>query len=67
MSGVPPRQYLAPEFVIGEIGSQGRFKMFCQVWSRTLVLALLGGGFITLGALFTALPLRECPHLEDAF
>lgn len=52
---VPPAQYLAPELVMGEMAEFGRHRIVACSVPQILVLGLLGGAFITAGALFSVL------------
>ena len=50
-----PAQYLAPEIVLVEMAEAGaRRSMALSSW-QVLILSILGGGFITIGALFSTL------------
>jgi formate transporter len=51
----PPEQFLRAEYVVSEMCREGaaRVEAFSQM--RILVLAAMGGGFITVGALFSVL------------
>ena len=51
----PPNQYLPPEQVIDAMGEFGLARVLHLSTLRILLLAILAGGFITLGALFSVL------------
>ncbi|MFN2322755.1 MAG: formate/nitrite transporter family protein [Trueperaceae bacterium] len=51
----PPHQYLAAERVMGAMATSGRRRLEHLDPLRVLLLAVLGGGFITAGALFSVL------------
>ncbi|MDF1524521.1 MAG: formate/nitrite transporter family protein, partial [Trueperaceae bacterium] len=51
----PPHQYLAAERVMGAMAASGRRRLEHLDPLRVLLLAVLGGGFITAGALFSTL------------
>lgn len=52
---LPPEQYLQAEYVVGEMARSGSARVNGLSSTRTFVLAVLGGGFITIGALFSVL------------
>lgn len=52
---LPPTQYVGPEHVIGQMAQFGRDRVHRLDPLRVLVLAVLAGGFITLGGLFSVL------------
>jgi len=52
---VPPAQYLAPELVMGEMAEFGHHRIVACTVPQILVLGILGGAFITTGALFSVL------------
>lgn len=54
-SDAPAAQYLAPARVIEAMGDFGRARILHLSWLRILLLAIIAGGFITLGALFSVL------------
>lgn len=51
----PAPQYLAPDRVLHAMAAFGRGRLEQLTLPRALVLAMLGGGFITAGALFSVL------------
>lgn len=51
----PPRQYLSAEHVLGEMCNFGSRRLEHLSLLQVLVLAMIGGGFITMGALFSLL------------
>lgn len=53
--GVPGAQYLSAEYVLGELGAHGARRLRTLTTPRVLVLGILAGAFITIGALFSAL------------
>lgn len=53
--GRPAAQYLRAERVVAEMANQGSRRLQGLSVLQILVLAMLGGGFITLGALFSVL------------
>ncbi len=53
--GVPPAQYLGAEFVLEEMGEQGARRVTGLSTPQILLLAMLGGGLITTGAIFSLL------------
>lgn len=54
-SSPPPRQYLGAENVLGEMAAFGTRRLEQLSLPQVLVLAVLAGGFITVGALFSVL------------
>lgn len=54
-SSAPGAQYLSAEYVIGELGAHGARRLRTLSTPKVLVLGVLGGAFITIGALFSAL------------
>lgn len=57
----PPRQYLSAEHVLGEMCRHGLRRVEHLSPARVLVLAILAGGFITMGALFSLLLSQNVP------
>jgi hypothetical protein len=53
--GVPPAQYLGPEFVLEEMGEHGARRVIGLSFPQVILLAALGGGLITTGAIFSLL------------
>jgi len=51
----PEPRYLPAEFVLSEMASFGHRRLHRLTSGRALVLALIGGGFIAMGALFSLL------------
>lgn len=51
----PPRQYLSADHVLGEMCRFGSHRLEHLSPLQVLVLAMIGGGFITMGALFSLL------------
>jgi len=51
----PPVQFLAPERVLGEMAAHGAHRLHTISALQVFVLAVVGGGFITAGALFSVL------------
>ncbi len=51
----PSAQYLAPEYVIDEFAHHGIKRVEHTSIAQTLVLAMMGGGFVTMGALLSVL------------
>lgn len=58
----PDEQYLAPEFVLDEMAAHGARRVRQLSPDRIFILALLGGAFITIGALFSALLAAGAPY-----
>src|SRR5918994_1925178 len=54
-SSAPGAQYLSAEYVIGELGAHGARRLRTLSSTKVLVLGVLAGAFITIGALFSAL------------
>ena len=55
MTPTPRVQFLAPERVLGEMGAHGAHRLHTLGGLQVFVLAVVGGGFITAGALFSLL------------
>ena len=53
--GVPPAQYLGAEFVLEEMGEQGARRVTGLSTLQILLLAVMAGGLITTGAIFSLL------------
>ena len=53
--GRPAPQYLSAEHVVAEMASHGTRRLQTLSVPQILVLAMLGGGFVTVGALFSVL------------
>lgn len=51
----PPRQYLSAEYVLSEMCDFGEHRLEHVSVPQVLVLSMIGGGFITMGALFSVL------------
>lgn len=51
----PANQYLAPEKVISEMARTGARRAVERRWSEVLLLSVMAGGLITVGALFSTL------------
>ena len=51
----PSEQYLRAEYVVSEMCREGAARVEALSTTRILVLAAMGGGFITVGALFSVL------------
>jgi formate transporter len=51
----PPEQYLRAEYVVREMADAGATRVDSLSATRILVLAAMGGGFITIGALLSVL------------
>jgi formate transporter len=51
----PPEQYLRAEYVVREMAATGATRVDSLSTTRILVVAAMGGGFITVGALFSVL------------
>jgi formate transporter len=51
----PPEQYLRAEYVVREMAEAGATRVDSLSTARILVLAAMGGGFITVGALLSVL------------
>ncbi len=51
----PRAQYLAPEYVLGEMAEFGHHRIMACSVPQILVLGAMGGAFITAGALFSVL------------
>jgi formate/nitrite transporter FocA (FNT family) len=51
----PPEQYLRAEYVVGEMAKAGAERVDSLSTVRILVLAAMGGGFVTVGALLSVL------------
>lgn len=54
-TGLPPAQYLSAEHVVGEMAAHGERRLRTMSIGQTVVLAMTGGAFITVGALFSIL------------
>lgn len=54
-AGVPPAQYLGPEYILGEMAEFGHHRIMACTVPQILVLGALGGAFVTAGALFSIL------------
>ena len=54
-SDFPANQFLAPELVMTEMAEVGAERAMNRTASEVLVLSVLAGGFITIGALFSTL------------
>lgn len=54
-TSVPPAHYIPAEHVISEMAQFGHHRVYGLTSGRVLLLAVLGGGFITAGALFSVL------------
>ena len=52
---MPGAQYLSAEYVIDELGAHGARRLRTLTAPKVLVLGILAGAFITVGALFSAL------------
>lgn len=52
---LPPEQFLAPDRVMTEMAEVGAARAMQRSPAEVLVLSMLAGGFITLGALFSVL------------
>jgi formate/nitrite transporter FocA (FNT family) len=53
--GLPPSQDLSSEHVIDELSRYGIHRIRDTSVSQIIVLSVMGGGFITMGALFSVL------------
>jgi formate transporter len=53
--GRPARQYLSAEHVVAEMADHGTRRLQRLSLLQILVLAMVGGGFVTVGALFSVL------------
>lgn len=53
--GRPPAQYLTAEHVVGEMADHGERRLRTMSIGQILVLAMMGGAFVTVGALFSVL------------
>ncbi len=51
----PPEQYLRAEYVVREMAEAGAARVDSLSTARILVLAAMGGGFVTVGALLSVL------------
>ncbi len=52
---LPPHQYIAPEDVLVEMAEAGAKRASSLRVSQVLILSMIAGGFITIGALFSTL------------
>ena len=52
---MPESQYIAPENVLVEIAEAGAKRANTLRWDQILILSVMAGGFITVGALFGTL------------
>ncbi|HET6496346.1 MAG TPA: formate/nitrite transporter family protein [Thermoleophilia bacterium] len=52
---VPPTQFLAPEYVLADMAHHGSHRINTLSAAQILILAMIGGAFITAGALFSVL------------
>lgn len=55
MLDAPPQQFLAPEHVMTELAAMGARRAAERSVAEVLVLSVIAGGFITVGALFSTL------------
>lgn len=53
--GLPPAQYLTAEHVVAEMAHHGEQRIRTMSIGQILVLAMMGGAFVTVGALFSVL------------
>jgi formate transporter len=54
-AGLPAPQYLSAEHVVGEMAEHGVRRIRSLSVVQILMLAMMGGGFVTVGALFSVL------------
>jgi|GEM_PF-2152201 len=52
---IPPNQFLAPEYVLADMARHGSHRINTMSAAQILILGVIGGAFITAGALFSIL------------